>query len=142
MRKVLIFGEEFVPGDSFEDSVKNFRKISTYIVRDIQKMFGSLNRITDLAVVSDILIFNGVSYEPVLPENYINHLPIDIQYAVREGQFAWLFDFAVLKSMPNLTNLMFDNTDFLFKKVRIDLTARRDFEPKHLFIYFKKLTNL
>jgi hypothetical protein len=37
---------------------------------------------------------------------------------------------------------MFDNTDFLFRKVRIDLTERRNFEPKHLFIYFKKLTNL
>jgi hypothetical protein len=136
------FGEVFKPGDSLEDSVNNFRKISTYIVRDIEKMFGSLNRITDVAVVSDILIFNGVSYEPKLPDIYINHLPIDIQYAVREGQFAWVFDFAVLKSMPNLTNLMFDNTDFLFRKVRIDLTERRNFEPKHFFIYFKKLTNL
>ncbi len=136
------FGEKFVPGESFEDSVKNFRKISTYIVRDIEKMFGSLNRITDVAVVSDILIFNGVSYEPLLPDSYINHLPIDIQYAVKEGQFAWVFDFAALRSMPNLTNLMFDNTDFLFRKVRIDLTERRNFEPKHLFIYFKKLTNL
>lgn len=136
------FGNDLVLSDNFEDNAKNLRSISQFIVQDISRMFGGLDRITDFAIISDILIFNSVSYEPILPESYIASLPIDIQNSVRAGCLAWLFDFYELRNMPNLVNLLFDNKDFVFKKVRVDLELKRSFEPSDLFKICKSLLTL
>lgn len=142
--KVIDFGENFSKGATDEETVENLLIISKHIIDDIEKLFGGLDRITDFYVFSNILIINGVSYEPILSTEYINSLPVDMQYEVQNGQFAWLFNFNDLKKMKHLTNLAFDSFDFVYKKVRVDIdeNERKNFEPRDLFNAIRNLKNL
>lgn len=136
------FGQCFEAGETDEETWERILDISDYIIHDIEKLFGGLSRVTDFYVISDILIINNISYEPTLSDEYIASLPIDIQYAVRNGQFAWLFNFQYLSKMSHLSNLAFDSFDFVFKKVRVDIGNDNSFEPRDLFKAIKSLNNL
>ena len=136
------FGVVFEEGNTQEDTCRNLREITRYISEDVANIVGGFDRITDLMILSDIIVVNGVAYSPILPLEFINHLPLDVQNSAKAGHFAWLFDFRYLRNMSSLTNLSFDSVDFVFKKVRVDLNLKRDFEPKQLFKICKMLTNL
>lgn len=136
------FGVVFEEGNTQEDTCRNLREITRYISEDVANIVGGFDRITDLMILSDIIVVNGVAYSPILPLEFINHLPLDVQNSAKAGHFAWLFDFGYLRNMSSLTNLSFDSVDFVFKKVRVDLNLKRDFEPKQLFKICKMLTNL
>lgn len=136
------FGEVFNRGNTEEECINSLMKVSEYILQDLEEIFGGLHRITDLVVSSDILIFNRVSYQPKLSEKYMRSLPADIQYAVRNGCFAWLFNFRNINRFPNLVNLSFDNFDFVYKKVRVDIGESYGFEPRDLFRVSRGLRNL
>lgn len=140
--KPLDFGEKFTSSSDFRDSARSFQDISRLLLDEVSKMFGGLDRVTELAVVSEGIIINGVSFEPKLSEEYVSSLPLDVQNSVREGRFGWLFHFGSFRRMKNISTLFFDDVDFLFKKVRIDLGMGSRFEPKDLFDICRKLANL
>lgn len=127
------FNNRFNRGVSDEDSARSYIDICQELTSDVENMFKGFENITDLAVVSDILIFNGVAYQPVLPRDYLEYLPYDIRNEVSSGCFAWLFDFSVLRKMKSLTRLKFDSSDFVYSKVRTDLHIVFDFAPAHIF---------
>lgn len=129
-------------GASLEDSLSSFREILDYVMFEIERIYGGFDRITDLAVVSGIVIINGVSFEPMLKDNLIMSLPVDLQYSVRNGCFAYMLDYWYLREFKNLANLKVDDVDFLFSKIRVDLDKGRNFEPKDLFNICKKLNTL
>lgn len=127
---------------SLEDSLNSYNAVLEYVMTEVEKIYGGRDRITDIAVVSDIVIINRVSFEPLLKDKLINSLPYDLQYAVRNGCFAYLFDFSYLYRYKNLVNFKVDSVDFLYQKVRIDLGKDKDFEPKDMFSVCRKLNTL
>ena len=127
---------------SLEDSLNSYNTVLEYIMTEVEKIYGGRDRITDIAVISDIIIINRVSFEPLLKDRLINSLPYDLQYAVRNGCFAYLFDFSYLYRYKNLVNFKVDSVDFLYQKVRIDLGKGKDFEPKDMFSVCRKLNTL
>lgn len=130
---------EYVESENFEDSAKSLKSISKFIMDDIVKMYGGLDKITEVAVLSNALVFNRVAYSPQINDKLIKSLPIDVQTDVKNGRLAWIFDFGVLRDMTNLTTLIFNDLDFVYKKIRIDLGKDRNFVPKHLFNICPKL---
>lgn len=136
------FGRRFERGLSDEDTAKNYTDLCEEICSDIENKFGGWDRVTDLAVVSNLLIINSVSYEPILPQGYADSLPFDLRNNVNGGQFAWLFNFGLLRKMTRLTNLKFDSADFVYCKVRKDLHLVNGFSCKSFFKVCKNLRNL
>ena len=142
--KPLEIPEEVVvdsTGD-MQSVLNSFNFVLEYIMTEVERIYGGRDRITDIAVYSDVVIINKVSFEPLLKESLIDSLPYDLQYSVRNGCFAYLFDFSYLRVFKNLVNFSVDSVEFLYSKVRIDLGKGRDFEPKDLFAICKKLNTL
>lgn len=129
-------------GATLEESLTSFREILAYVMSEINRIYGGFDRITDLALVSGVVIINGVSFEPMLRDSLISSLPVDLQYSVRNGCFAYMLDYGYLRKFKNLTNLKIDDVDFLFSKVRVDLGKGRNFEPKDVFDICRKLNML
>lgn len=116
-----------------EDTAKSYVSFVEEVTKDIEKKFGGFKHINSMAVIDSIIIFNGISYEPLLPEEYTANLPFDIRNAVLDGKFAWLFDFSSLKKMTALTDLKFDSADFVFSKVRKDMHLFGEFNVSKFF---------
>lgn len=116
-----------------EDTAKSYVAFMEEVTKDIEKKFGGFKHINSMAVVDSIIIFNGISYEPLLPEEYTANLPFDIRNAVLDGKFAWLFDFGSLKKMTALTDMKFDSADFVFSKVRKDMHLFGEFNISKFF---------
>lgn len=127
---------------SLEESLNSYNDLLECIMNEVERVYLGRDRIESIAVVSEIVIINGVAFEPLLKDSLIESLPYDLQYAVRNGCFAYLFDFSCLYRYKNITSLKFDSVDFLYQKVRIDLGKGNDFEPKDLFRVCKKLDTL
>ena len=136
------FGRRFERGLSNEDSAQSYLGLMNEVSLDIERNFGGWDRISDLAIINGLIVINSVSYEPKLPANYIENMPFDVRCALLDGRFAWLFDFSALRSMKNLVNLKFDDTDFVYNKVRKDLHLFSEFKPSVFFKVCKKLVNL
>lgn len=116
-----------------EDTAKSYVAFVEEVTKDIEKKFGGFKHINSMAVIDSIIMFNGISYEPLLPEEYTANLPFDIRNAVLDGKFAWLFDFSSLKKMTALTDLKFDSADFVFSKVRKDMHLFGEFNVSKFF---------
>lgn len=125
-----------------ESTLGSFNSVLEYVMKEVERVYGGRDRITDIAVFSDIVIINKVSFEPLLKDSLIQSLPYDLQYSVRNGCFAYLFDFSYLRQYKNLVNFSVDSVDFLYSKVRIDLGKNNDFEPKDMFSICSKLNIL
>lgn len=136
------FGEGFTEGMDDENYAYNFVRMQREITEQVCNHCGGWSRVRELAVISNILIINGVSFEPYVPKSYVDHMPYDLRNNVIAGQFAWLFDFSVLRKMKNLTALKFDTCDFVYSKVRKDLRVVFDFEPSYFFSICKGLQEL
>ena len=120
-------------------SAQSYNLLCEKVMSDIEKMIGGYSRVTNLAIISNKVVLNGVAYAPKVPENLVNSLPYDIKNNVMSGQFAWLFDFKKLRSMKNLTHLKFDDSNFVYMKVRKDLGVVFDFTPSYFFKLCKNL---
>ena len=130
----------FVNSDGdLESTLKSFDSVLSYVMNEVERIYGGKDRITDIAVFSDVVIINRVSFEPLLKDSLIKSLPYDLQYSVRNGCFAYLFDFSYLKDYKNLMSFSVDDVNFLFTKVRLDLGKNRDFEPRDMFGICKQL---
>jgi hypothetical protein len=131
-----------VPNFELTEDTMSVRDALNYVtecvLEDINKRIG-LDRITDFKVMSDVLIFNNTCYSPVISRDVILKLPMDIQHSVANGRLSWVFLFSALRKMPNLTTLMFDSADFVYKKVRVDLGLNNDFHVKDLFKVSKSI---
>lgn len=125
-----------------ESTLKSFDTVLSYVMKEVERVYGGADRITDIAVFSDIVIINKVSFEPILKDSLIASLPYDLQYSVSNGCFAYLFDFSYLRRFKNLVNFSVDSVDFLYSKVRLDLGKNKDFEPKDMFSICRSLNVL
>lgn len=138
----ISFDRRFERGLSDEDTARNYLDFVDKITSDIENKFGGWDRVSSLAVVSDLLIINGVSYEPYLPDYYQEMLPFDVRNNLADGQFAWLFNFGMLRKMKNLHSLKFSDEGFVYSKVRKDLGIIVDFRPSSLFKVCRRLQQL
>lgn len=138
----ISFDRRFERGLSDDDTARNYLDFVEKITEDIENKFGGWDRVSTLAVVSNLLIINGVSYEPYLPEYYQEMLPFDVRNNLADGQFAWLFNFGTLRKMKNLHSLKFSDEGFVYSKVRKDLGIVIDFRPSSLFKVCRRLQQL
>lgn len=122
-----------------EDKAKAFSDVTAELTEMVEKLVGGFDRVTDLAVISDKLIINGVAFCPTVSSSFTDSLPYDLKNGVAHGCFAWLFDFNSLRRMTRLCRLKVDTRDFVFSKIRVDLGILYDFTPKHLFKVCKDL---
>lgn len=122
-----------------EDKARAFSDVTAELTEMVEKLVGGFDRVTDLAVISDKLIVNGVAFCPTVSPSFTNSLPYDLKNGVSQGCFAWLFDFNSLRRMTRLCRLKVDTRDFVFSKIRVDLGIRYDFAPRHLFKVCKDL---
>lgn len=122
-----------------EDKAQAFSDVTAELTEMVEKLVGGFDRVTDLAVISDKLIVNGVAFCPTVSPSFTNSLPYDLKNGVSQGCFAWLFDFNSLRRMTRLCRLKVDTRDFVFSKIRVDLGIRYDFAPRHLFKVCKDL---
>lgn len=131
----------FVNSDGdMQSTLESFNTLLEYIMNEVERIYGGRDRITDIAVFSEVVIINKVSFEPLLKESMVETLPYDLQYSVRNGCFAYLFDFSYLRLYKNLSSFSVDDKAFLFSKVRLDLGKNTDFEPRDLFGICKQLS--
>ena len=122
-----------------EDKAQAFSDVTAELTEMVEKLVGGFDRVTDLAVISDKLIVNGVAFCPTVSQSFTNSLPYDLKNGVSQGCFAWLFDFNSLRRMTRLCRLKVDTRDFVFSKIRVDLGIHYDFAPRHLFKVCKDL---
>lgn len=140
LQREVNWGTAFAQSFTMDDKITNLDKLNEKIIEDIKLTFGDLNRITDIAVVSGMLILNGVQYYPLCGDkDFLNGLPFDCADYFKEGLIAEIFDFGYLYRMPYLTNLKIDSIDFVTRKFAYDIGINDDFEVYMVFKAFKNL---
>lgn len=140
LKKEVNWGKAFTKSFALDDKLTNLEKLNEKIMEDIKLTFGDLNRITDVAVVSGMLIINGTQYYPLCKDkDFLDGLPFDCVDYLKNGCLAEFFDFGYLTQMPYLSCLSFDSMEFVVKRVRHDLGLHGEFNPKAVFKMFKNL---
>jgi hypothetical protein len=100
-------------------------EMSSYILNDIKRVFGSLDRIHTIKISQSGLIgLNSMAYKPVFSEDFLNTVPHDIRASVQEGNVGHLFNFKHLKKFKYLTNLEVDNVDIAYGNLKRELGLR------------------
>lgn len=140
LQKEANWGEAFTESFSMDDKITNLDKLNEKLIEDIRLNFGDLSRITDVAVISGMLILNGVQYYPLCnDEAFLNGLPFDCQDYFKSGLIAEIFDFGYLYYMPYLTNIKIDSADFVIRKFAYDIGITGEFRFPAVFKAFKNL---
>lgn len=135
------WGKAFMKASTMNDSITNLENLQEKIIVDLKIMYGSLSRITEIAVISGMLIINGTQYYPVCnDQEFLDALPFDCAEYLKEGLIAEIFDFGYLYSMPYLTTLKIDSLDFCVKRFSIDIGLEpKTFKPEQVYKKFRHL---
>lgn len=140
LQKEADWGTAFTKSFSMDDKITNLDKLNKKIIEDIRLNFGDLSRVTEIAVVSGMLIINGVQYYPLCRDKeFLDGLPFDCADYFKEGLIAEIFDFGYLNYMPYLTCLKIDSMDFVIRKFSYDIGIRGNFRVPLVFKNFKNL---
>lgn len=140
MQREVNWGTAFTKSFTMDDSITNFDKLNEKIIEDIKLAYGDLSRITDIAVISGMLIINGIQYYPLCKDkDFLNGLPFDCADYFKSGAIAEIFDFGYLYYMPYLTNLKIDSMEFVVRKLAYDIGIEGQFKVPLVFKAFKNL---
>lgn len=140
MQREVNWGTAFTKSFTMDDSITNFDKLNEKIIEDIKLAYGDLSRITDIAVISGMLIINGIQYYPLCKDkDFLNGLPFDCADYFKSGAIAEIFDFGYLYYMPYLTNLKIDSMEFIIRKFAYDIGIEGQFKVPLVFKAFKNL---
>lgn len=140
MQREVNWGTAFTKSFTMDDSITNFDKLNEKIIEDIKLAYGDLSRITDIAVISGMLIINGIQYYPLCKDkDFLNGLPFDCADYFKSGAIAEIFDFGYLYYMPYLTNLKIDSMEFVVRKFAYDIGIEGQFKVPLVFKAFKNL---
>lgn len=140
MQREVNWGTAFTKSFTMDDSITNFDKLNEKIIEDIKLAYGDLSRITDIAVISGMLIINGIQYYPLCKDkDFLNGLPFDCADYFKSGTIAEIFDFGYLYYMPYLTNLKIDSMEFITRKFAYDIGIEGQFKVPLVFKAFKNL---
>ena len=126
--------EDFEEGTTKEEKRKacaNFRKRFTEeLLRNYEKDYGDLTRLTTVAVVGDTITFNNKTY-PV-SKNNLKGVPSGLLEAVKSNNYASVFDYSYLSKMPRLSTFECDSESFCLSVVMADLNSFR-LDPVAIF---------
>lgn len=140
LQREVDWGIAFTNSFTMDDKLTNLDKLNKKIVEDIKLCFGDLSRITEIAVISGMLIINGVQYYPMCNnKDFLNGLPFDCADYFKSGAIAEFFDFGYLYYMPYLTMLKIDSVDFATKNFARDIGLPAKFKITSVFKKFKNL---
>lgn len=143
LQKEANWGSAFNKSFTMDDKITNLDKLNEKLIEDIKLNFGDLSRITEVAVVSGMLILNGVQYYPLCGDaDFLNGLPFDCADYFKSGSIAEIFDFGYLLYMPYLTSLKIDSMDFVIRKFAYDIGITGNFRVPAVFKTFKNLKYL
>lgn len=140
LQKEANWGTAFTQSFSIDDKITNLDKLNEKLIEDIKLNFGDLSRITEVAVISGMLIINGVQYYPLCNDKaFLDGLPFDCADYFKSGLIAEIFDFGYLYYMPYLTSLKIDSMDFAVRKFAYDIGIKGTFRIPLVFKAFKNL---
>lgn len=140
LQREVDWGIAFTNSFAMDDKFTNLDKLNRKIVEDIKLCFGDLSRVTEIAVISGMLIINGVQYYPMCNnKDFLNGLPFDCADYFKSGTIAEFFDFGYLYYMPYLTMLKIDSVDFATKNFARGIGLPAKFKITSVFKKFKNL---
>lgn len=135
--------KDFDKGETKEEmkkAYKNFRKeFSDELLKTFRTATGDLDRLTSLAISGDTLLINGKVY-PVEIKNEAS-VPSELLEAVKQKNYAVVFDFAYLKKLPKLKIFECDSEQVFLSIVMADLGYYK-IEPVAMFTVCKGLWEL
>ena len=95
--------------------------ISKQIVKQIEQMLGSLDRVETFEATSTGLVINGYAFRPKFDKEFIELLPFDIQQDIARGNLTPLFDFDAVYSFKHLDTFIIDNTRLAEGRIKREL---------------------
>ena len=140
LQREVDWGIPFTKSFSMDSKINNLDKLNEKIIDDLVNIFGDLSRITEVAVISGMLIVNGVQYYPLCNnQDFLNGLPFDCLDYFKEGLIGEFFDYGYLTYMPNLVTLKVDSMEFAMRKLAPDLNLSGNFTVNGVF---KRISSL
>lgn len=131
---VSTFSEQATPEDTF----RSYEECINSFTEQLINHFGGLDRIGSFLLKDGLVIVNQCAFTPNLG-NKIMNLPEDVRVEVSQQNYRWLINYAILKKMPNVQFLSFEDVGFVSLKVRKDLGIAYGFSHAHFFKFCKNL---
>lgn len=104
-----------------ENIPRNIEILKALVTNSILELYGSWNRIYEIAVVDSMLIMNGVCYFPSINENDLSKFPLDSVDYIKNGCVAPFFNWKYLRNMKRLSVLSIDDENFYANEIANDL---------------------
>lgn len=139
----LRMGTTFLDNMSMDNRSKNLDSLREEISCAVYKFYGSFERISELYIVDDQLIINGVAFVPNIEgiEEIASNLPLDTYEYVINGRLAPLFDWGYLLEMQNLRILSIPTYEFANDFIAPDL-GHLHFRVPYMFSKLRRLDKL
>jgi hypothetical protein len=116
--------------------------MSASLMKEIQTMFGSLDRISSFVISEDGLLINDIAFRPQFDEDFIESLPFDMKDQVQAGNIVELFHFSNVWKFKNLVALDIDNSLLAEGRVRREMGISENKSWAFLFTRFRYLRQL
>lgn len=120
-------------------AINSIRMFSNYILADIKRFAGDLDRIESFEVTTNGLVINNIAFRPTFTQDVIDSMPFDIKQQVQNGNIIELFHFENIKKFRNLAVLRIDNSRLAEGRVRREIGLHPN---KTWFKLFDKFRNL
>lgn len=125
---------KYASEDKLEFGADSYKEFREKITNDVITSFGGLEHIETIGVKSGYLYVNGTLYNKSLDLSFIKGLPMDKRKPLELGQFASVFDWHILRDLPNITVLEFDKVNFVYTRVRSDCwSGAKKFTTEKMF---------
>lgn len=120
------YKEEFSSNEfndvSFDDkddelTADSFVNLIQLVTSKVLNLYGGLERINTFRVIGGAIVVNGTIFRSKINKNCIGVLPLDIRRKLSTGNISELFNYSLLRSMPNLRSLEFDSTSFVYDHI-------------------------
>ena len=131
---VSSFSEQTTPEDTF----LSYQEFMNSFTEQLISHFGSLDRIGSFLLKDGLVIVNQCAFTPQIGDKVVS-LPEDVRIEVEQQNYRWLINYSILKKMPNVQFLSFEDIGFVNLKVRKDLGVAYGFSHTYFFKHCKNL---
>lgn len=102
---------------NYSDEINSLSALMNLITSDIISKFGGLDRIISLKVIGGSIVVNNYYYRCHIKDIYATGIPLDVRSDINSGNISKLFNYSLIRSMPNLSDLEFDSVSFVYDYV-------------------------
>lgn len=90
-------------------TLRAFKDISNELVKQIEKAYGSLQRIETMEITNTGIVLNDIAFRPNYDKEFIETLPYDVKQDVMNGNLTPLLHFDALYRFKHLSTLIIEN---------------------------------